>query len=132
MASRLIAQLLVVGGSYVARAFLQAYQQALAQSGGATSARNAANAARRTIRGKMETMEAKQVLGLERNHALGLKDIMGKYNHLFKVNDPKKGGSLYLQAKVHEARKALEEEAVGRGEKLEELDGGNANGDKMQ
>ena len=131
MASRLIAQLLVVGGSYLARAFFQAYHQALANSGGG-SARQAANAAKRVLRGKMEATEAKQVLGLERSSDLGLKQVLGKYDHLFNMNDPKKGGSLYLQAKVYEARKALEEEAAARGERIEEIGGEKGNNTKQK
>lgn len=70
----------------------------------------------------MERSEAAQVLGVERE--AGLKDIGQRYGRLFEANDPKKGGSLYLQAKVWAARRVLEEEALKRGERWEEGMGG--------
>ncbi|KAJ1959152.1 mitochondrial import inner membrane translocase subunit TIM16 [Dipsacomyces acuminosporus] len=35
-------------------------------------------------------------------------EIAKKFEHLFAVNDPKKGGSIYLQAKVIRARERIE------------------------
>ena len=111
MAGRVIAQLLIMGGSIVARAFVQAYQQALvngARGGGA------AGAAARNIRGRITAEQAAEILGVEKN--AGLKEIYNKYDHLFKSNDPTKGGSIYLQAKIHSAKTELEKAAIARGE----------------
>jgi mitochondrial import inner membrane translocase subunit TIM16 len=113
MASRIVAQILVMGGTYVARAFVSAYQQALinsARQGGPAAASSAARAAR----GVMPVEEAAEVLGVRRD--TGLKDILGQYERLFKANDPAKGGSLYIQAKIHNAKTSLEREALSRGE----------------
>lgn len=112
MASRLIAQILLMGAGYVGRAFVQAYQQALvnsARSGGA-----AATGARGAARGRIGAQEASEILGVKQE--AGLKDIYSKYDKLFSMNDPKKGGSLYLQAKIHHAKIELEKEAIARGE----------------
>lgn len=111
MAGRIIAQILLMGGGYIARAFVQAYQQALinsARGGGA-----AANAAR-GIRGRISVEEASEILGVRKN--AGLKDIYERYDRLFKANDPTNGGSVYIQAKIHNAKMQLEKEAVARGE----------------
>jgi mitochondrial import inner membrane translocase subunit TIM16 len=113
MASRIVAQILVMGGTYVARAFVSAYQQALINSARQVGPA-AANSAARAARGVMPVEEAAEVLGVRRD--AGLKDILGQYERLFKANDPSKGGSLYIQAKIHNAKTSLEREALSRGE----------------
>lgn len=112
MASRLLAQVILIGSTYVARAFVQAYQQALINSarGGAGGSRGAA----RAIRGRLHAEEAAQILGVSKDS--GLKDIYKRYDRLFNANDPTKGGSIYLQAKIHNAKMELEREAIARGE----------------
>lgn len=111
MAGRIIAQILLMGGGYIARAFVQAYQQALVNSarGG-----GAAGTAARGIRGKISAEEASEILGIRKD--AGLKDIYNHYDRLFKANDPAKGGSIYIQAKIHNAKIQLEKEAIARGE----------------
>lgn len=111
MAGRVIAQILIMGGGYVARAFVQAYQQALVNSarGG-----GAGGAAARSIRGRISAEEASEILGLKKD--AGLKDIYKRYDRLFKANDPVKGGSIYIQAKIHHAKLQLEKDAVARGD----------------
>lgn len=113
MASRVIAQFLLMGGTYVARAFVTAYQQALinsAQGGGAA----AAGASRAGRAAGMRIEEAAEVLGVSRT--AGLKDVYKRYDRLFAANNPDKGGSQYLQAKIHYAKTVLEKEALKRGE----------------
>lgn len=116
-AGRVIAQMLIMGGTYVARAFIQAYQQALVNSArtGASGAAGAAGAAR-ALRGRLTTEQASEILGV--NKDAGLKDIYHKYDRLFTSNDPAKGGSIYLQAKIHNAMYQLERDAVARGEEV--------------
>lgn len=117
MASRVIAQLILMGSTYVARAFVTAYQQALINSArqGGTAASGAAR-----VRGArdagMRIEEAAQVLGVRKE--AGLKEIQTRYDRMFAANDPKNGGSLYLQAKIYNAMTKLEKEAVLRGEKI--------------
>lgn len=111
MASRVIAQLLIMGGTFVARTLIQAYQQALVNS--TRSGAGAAGAAR-SLRGRLTPEQAADILGVKKS--AGLKEIYTKYDRLFTANDPSKGGSLYIQAKIHNAMAQLEKEAVARGE----------------
>lgn len=111
--SRVIAQMLIMGGAYMARAFVTAYQQALinsARQGGAAAAGSKA----RSVRGIMRPEEAAEVLGIHRD--ADLKNITANYDRLYKTNDPSQGGSLYLQAKIHNAKTVLEESALARGD----------------
>ena len=39
-----------------------------------------------------------------------MEDVMERFKRLFDVNDPKKGGSFYLQSKVLRARERIEME----------------------
>lgn len=112
MAGRVIAQMVLMGGTYVARAFIQAYQQALVNS--ARNGTSAAGAARNNVRGRLTTQQASEILGVPKE--AGLKDIYNKYDRLFNANDAAKGGSLYLQAKLHNAKTELEKDAISRGE----------------
>lgn len=112
MASRIIAQILIMGAGYLGRAFVQAYQQALANS--ARSGGAAAGGTARSVRGRVGVQEASEILGVRQN--AGLKDIYNKYEKLFNANDPAKGGSIYLQAKIYNAKVELEKAAIERGE----------------
>ena len=55
-----------------------------------------------------------------------MEDVMERFKKLFDVNDPKKGGSFYLQSKILRARERIEaeiriaEEKAGREEELKE------------
>lgn len=46
-----------------------------------------------------------------------MEDVMERFKKLFDVNDPKKGGSFYLQSKVLRARERIEAEVRGAEEK---------------
>lgn len=111
MAGRVIAQILIMGGGYVARAFVQAYQQALVNGARGGASRGAGG---RSIRGRISAEEASEILGVKKD--AGLKDIYKRYDRLFESNDPAKGGSIYIQAKIHHAKQQLEKEAIARGE----------------
>lgn len=114
MASRIIAQIILMGGAQVARAFVTAYQQALANSARGGAAGGGAGAAARGVRGRIAIEEASEILGVKRD--AGLKDVYKTYERLFQANDPAKGGSLYIQAKIHNAKMELEKAALARGE----------------
>jgi mitochondrial import inner membrane translocase subunit TIM16 len=55
-----------------------------------------------------------------------MEDVMERFKKLFDVNDPKKGGSFYLQSKVLRARERIEmevreaESAASREQELKE------------
>lgn len=48
-----------------------------------------------------------------------MEDVMDRFKRLFDVNDPKKGGSFYLQSKVLRARERIEME-VGEAQRVAE------------
>ena len=104
--ARLVAQILVSGAGIVGKAFMQAYQQAAA-GGAANTAKQAASAAAR--RGKISKSEALQVLNFEKKPK-SMNELIERYDTYFASNDPKKGGSLYLQSKVLRAKECLEVE----------------------
>lgn len=98
-----------MGAGMLGRAFVSAYQQALAN--GARG--GAAGAAMRGGSKRLSPSEASDILGVKEK--AGLPEVYAKYDKLFNANNPKTGGSLYLQAKIHSAKTLLEREAVERG-----------------
>ncbi|KAL9240599.1 hypothetical protein vseg_014799 [Gypsophila vaccaria] len=104
MASRIIAQLLVVGTGVVVRAFAQAYRQALVNASKSGAAQEAVeNTVRRASKALTE-QEARQILGVPNTAAWD--EILQKYDTLFERNA--KQGSFYIQSKVHRAKECLE------------------------
>ncbi|KAI4334772.1 hypothetical protein L6164_013482 [Bauhinia variegata] len=104
MASKILANLIVMGGGILARAVVQAYRQALANA-----AKNgvAQETIQNTIRGARKVMtqqEARQILGV--TEETPWEEILQKYDNLFERNA--KNGSFYLQSKVHRAKECLE------------------------
>jgi len=88
------------------RAFVSAYQQALQNAkagGGGAAASNIGNA----LKNKMKSDEALKVLNIDRS-ALNATVLEQQYSKYFASNDPKKGGSFYLQSKVYRAKEALD------------------------
>mmetsp|Transcript_21523 Transcript_21523/g.87809 ORF Transcript_21523/g.87809 Transcript_21523/m.87809 type:complete len:134 (+) Transcript_21523:334-735(+) len=115
MAGRVLAQLILAGGTFMVRTFAQAYRQALvnAQTGGGA----AASASRGVVgRNQMTVDEASRILGLEKN-TLKLASLEAKYQKLYEQNSVEKGGSPYLQYKIVGAKEVLERECIARGEK---------------
>lgn len=74
-----------------------ASQQAAKQRGGGQA--GAKTAAANSLSG-MTVEEAQKILNISKVDA---EEISKSYNHLFAVNDKKKGGSFYLQSKVRES-----------------------------
>eukprot|EP00736_Rhodelphis_marinus_P004491 Rmarinus@m.22030 len=114
MASRLLAQVLVAVAAPVTRAFISAYQQALvnASKQGATSAANVARSSMRS--GGMTVEEACKILQVEQ-HATE-QEIAKRFDKLHEMNDPKKGGSFYLQSKIYRAKERLDQERTDGGQ----------------
>jgi len=106
---KIVAQLLIGGFGMFSRAFMAAYQQALmnAKSGKGPAVSEAASRGTR-----MAIEEALQILNVKRSDvsAQNAGKLSEMYQKMFNANDPKKGGSFYLQSKVYRAREALEEE----------------------
>ncbi|KAM3704362.1 hypothetical protein ACB098_04G168800 [Castanea mollissima] len=103
MAARLLANLLVLGSGVVARSFVQAYRQALANASKSGVAQEAAQNIRRATK-IMAEPEARQVLGVTEHSSW--EEILKRYDNLFERN--MKSGSFYLQSKVHRAKECLE------------------------
>jgi import inner membrane translocase subunit TIM16 len=119
MASRVLANLLVAGGSALVRAASRAYRQALvnaqrtgvaneASNGGATASKGMFGGAR-----VMNLGEAREVLGV--TETATYEEVHARFERLFESNE-KNGGSFYLQSKIYRARERLDgeydEEAV--------------------
>ena len=136
---KMVAQFAVQGIAVVGRAMITAYQQALqnAKAGG-----GAAAAASNLVKRKMASDEAMKILNIETREELTVETVKQLYKRHYEANDPKKGGSFYLQSKIYRAREALEmeldperrsgekENEVGQ-DKSEETNrkGGNNDGD---
>jgi len=103
MASRLIAQMIVQSTAVVTRVFISAYKQAIsnAKSGGGN-----VQDLSKPLRTKMKSDEALKILNLEM--PIGKKeDVDTIYIKMFELNDPKKGGSFYLQSKIFRAHECI-------------------------
>ncbi|CAA0806839.1 Protein Transporter- Pam16 [Striga hermonthica] len=103
MAARLIANLIVMGSGIMARAFVQAYRQALVNASKNGVAQEAAQHMKRGSK-MMTDAEARQILGVSENSTW--EEILKRYDNLFERNA--KNGSFYLQSKVHRAKECLE------------------------
>lgn len=87
----------------------------------------AANTARKTImRHKMNEGEAMQILNMDKT-SMSTEAVERNFKKYFEANDPKKGGSFYLQSKVFRAKEALDFEAQRNAEGA-----GSAAGDKRE
>ncbi|XP_058101714.1 mitochondrial import inner membrane translocase subunit PAM16 like 2-like isoform X2 [Magnolia sinica] len=112
MASKILANLIVIGSGILARALVQAYRQALANASKTGVAQETIqNTVHRTSKIKTE-QETRQILGV--TEASSWEEIMKKYNTLFERNA--KNGSFYLQSKVHKAKECLEAAHQGKGQ----------------
>ncbi|PON49383.1 Mitochondrial import inner membrane translocase subunit [Parasponia andersonii] len=101
MAAKILANLIVMGSGILARAFVQAYRQAIAN---ASKNGVAQEALQNTIRRGSKVMteeEARKILGVTEGSAWE-----EKYDALFERNAT--NGSFYIQSKVHRAKECLE------------------------
>ncbi|KXT15092.1 hypothetical protein AC579_6447 [Pseudocercospora musae] len=109
MAHRIVTQVLLTGARVFGRAFAEAYKQASASQKFAQQNQTAAN----TLSSAGLTLdEACKILNVSPPKAgqADLSRVHDRFKHLFDCNDPKKGGSFYLQSKVLRARERLEME----------------------
>lgn len=109
--ARFIAQIIILGGQVIGRAFAQALRQefqsgAAAQKASKGAQEGAKRAASNSVMG-LSLEEAKQILNVQ---DLNSELITKNYDHLFKINEKKAGGSFYLQSKVYRAKERLNEE----------------------
>ncbi|KAL4855359.1 Mitochondrial import inner membrane translocase subunit PAM16 like 2 [Chlorella vulgaris] len=111
MASKILANLLVAGGTVLFRAATQAYRQAIINGTKAGMSAEGVNAARAAAGKQLTLQEAEMILGVEAGASW--QDVMKKYEHLFQANE--KSGSFYLQSKVFRAKERLEQEFQDKG-----------------
>ncbi|KAH6564513.1 hypothetical protein BASA60_001416 [Batrachochytrium salamandrivorans] len=108
--ARVITQVVLVGTQIVGRAFIEAYRAAAQNSAkNAIGGAAAASGDLLTRQTGMTIDEAKLILNVDK--MADMKEITKKYEHLFKVNDPSNGGTLFLQSKVFRAKERLDLEA---------------------
>ncbi|CAD5121999.1 DgyrCDS10452 [Dimorphilus gyrociliatus] len=109
--AKYLAQVIVAGAQVVGRAFTRALRQEIQNSQRAAQARSTKStsqqAAANSVSG-ITVQEALQVLNIKDIH--DLETLNKNYDHLFKVNDKSKGGSLYLQSKVVRAKERIDME----------------------
>lgn len=105
--AKFIAQIIVLGGQIIGKAFAQALRQefqAGAQKAARSSGEGAKKAASNAISG-ISLEESKMILNLK---DVTPESLEKSYEYLFKINDKKIGGSFYLQSKVFRAKERLE------------------------
>ncbi|KAF8014204.1 hypothetical protein BT93_H0138 [Corymbia citriodora subsp. variegata] len=112
MAAKILANLIVMGGGILARAFVQAYRQALQNASKTGVAQETLQNTVRRASKAMTEQEARQILGVTEETAW--EDILKKYDVLFERNA--KNGSFYIQSKVHRAKECLESVYQGKGQ----------------
>ncbi|XP_058098684.1 mitochondrial import inner membrane translocase subunit PAM16 like 2-like isoform X2 [Magnolia sinica] len=112
MASKILANLIVMGSGILARALVQAYRQALANASKTGVAQETIQNTVHRASKIMTEQEARQILGV--TEASSWEEIVKKYDTLFERNA--KNGSFYLQSKVHKAKECLEAAHQGKGQ----------------
>ncbi|KUJ20743.1 mitochondrial import inner membrane translocase subunit tim-16 [Mollisia scopiformis] len=121
-AHRIITQVVVTGTRVFSRACAEAWKQASASAQYAKAqAKNNPGAANTFASQGLTLEEACKILNVKppQNGKANIEDVTERFKKLFDVNDPKKGGSFYLQSKVLRARERIEAEVRSATEKAE-------------
>jgi import inner membrane translocase subunit TIM16 len=103
----------VTGARVLGRAVTEAWKQAQASANYARAqAKNNPGAANTFASHGLTLEEACKILNVKPPQAgkVNLEDVTERFKRLFDVNDPKKGGSFYLQSKILRARERIESE----------------------
>jgi len=108
MAAKIFAEVMVLTGSVMVRAFGEAYRKALvngrASGGTANAAKDAAKSAR-MIAG-LTRVEAQSILGVTGEECT--RDaVVARADLMFAANDKANGGSIYIQSKVLNAKDCI-------------------------
>ncbi|KAI9820184.1 MAG: mitochondrial import inner membrane translocase subunit TIM16 [Pycnora praestabilis] len=128
MAHRIITQVVLTGLRVFGRASAEAWRQASASSQYARQAAKNPGAAANFASSGLTLDEACKILNVKppQGGKTNMEDVMERFKKLFDVNEPKKGGSFYLQSKILRARERIEievreaERAREREKELEE------------
>lgn len=110
-AHRIITQVVLTGTRVLARAFAEAYKQASASSQYAKAQAKSGSVNTFASHG-LTLEEACKILNVKppQKGQANMEEVMDRFKRLFDVNDPKKGGSFYLQSKILRARERIESE----------------------
>lgn len=127
MAHRIITQVFVTGARVFGRAFGEAYRHASAsQKYQAAMGPNAVGG--NSSMSGLTLEEACKILnvGPPKGGKANMEQVMERFKRLYDLNDPRKGGSFYLQSKVLRARERIEmevrqaEQAASREQELKQ------------
>ncbi|QIW95075.1 hypothetical protein AMS68_000593 [Peltaster fructicola] len=113
MAHRIISQVVFSGARVLGKAFAESYKQLSASQKYARHVRDNPGAANTISSSGLTLDEACKILNVAPPKAgnANLTETHERFKRLFDNNDPKKGGSFYLQSKVLRARERIEMEA---------------------
>jgi import inner membrane translocase subunit TIM16 len=106
----------ITGARVISRATAEAWKQASASSQYAkaqkASGGSSGNFTSSSSHSGLTLEEACKILNVKppQNGKANMEDVTERFKKLFDVNDPKKGGSFYLQSKVLRARERIEAE----------------------
>ncbi|KAI9715147.1 MAG: mitochondrial import inner membrane translocase subunit TIM16 [Candelaria pacifica] len=122
MAHRIITQVVLIGSRVLGRAFAEAYRQASAsQRYAAQGSKKSPSAAANFASHGLTLDEACKILNVKppQGGKANMEDVMSRFKTLFDKNEPKSGGSFYLQSKVLRARERIEKEVNEAAEAVE-------------
>ncbi|KAF2141854.1 uncharacterized protein K452DRAFT_326896 [Aplosporella prunicola CBS 121167] len=126
MAHRIITQVVITGSRVFGRAVTEAWKQAQASQKYAQAAGKAGGAA--ALSTGLTLDEACKILNVAppKGGKTDIENVTERFKKLFDLNDPKNGGSFYLQSKILRARERIEmevrtaEQVAEREKELEE------------
>ncbi|PZD29628.1 Pam16 domain containing protein [Pyrenophora tritici-repentis] len=115
MAHRIITQVVFSGARIIGRAVSESYRQAAASQKYAAASQNGGGGGSAFSSSNITMDEACQILnvGPGKMGTIELDVVTERFKRLFDLNDPKKGGSFYLQSKILRARERIEREVQG-------------------
>ncbi|QSZ30327.1 hypothetical protein DSL72_004849 [Monilinia vaccinii-corymbosi] len=121
-AHRIITQVVITGSRVLGRAISESWKQAKASSAYQKAQQSGSASGGPSFSSNGITLdEACKILNVKppKEGKMDMEDVMSRFKKLFDTNDPKKGGSFYLQSKVLRARERLEGEARVKAEAIE-------------
>ena len=116
---RFIIKLLIDNSAKIFKSIGNAYRDIVRNSGGKAAGFNSGNAGKQPDpfanwsfsemvgTNQMSKSEALKILGFSENEKLNPKIIIERFEKYFEMNDPKNGGSFYLQNKFFYAKEVL-------------------------
>lgn len=118
---------MIVGSRIVGRSFAAAYKQAQASSQYARAQAKldpdgTSTGGRANLASGMTLQEACKILNVKppKGGEANMEEVAQRFKKLFDANDPKKGGSFYLQSKVVRAKERMDREMGPIREKVEQ------------